>query len=189
MGLLHPDNRDYTTTSGAPVASGAMPAQGGNHFTGGTHHHNHAGVNPATHIPATQTAATGPAPNTAGPHRHDILNRLDPKVDSDLSKTAEAHNNSMLNPGAGYTGHTSHTGAGHHVNPAMAAGVGAVGGAGMAHHHNHHGKNATGAAVPMTAAGGMTAASGPAPNTAGPHKSDLANRLDPTVDSRTGLRK
>jgi hypothetical protein len=32
---------------------------------------------------------TGPAPNTAGPHKSDLLNKLDPRVDSDLdgSKT------------------------------------------------------------------------------------------------------
>ncbi|CAK7237330.1 hypothetical protein SCUCBS95973_009923 [Sporothrix curviconia] len=197
MGLLHPDNRDYNATGGA------VPP--GNHFTGGTHQHHHAGVNPATHIPATQTAATGPAPNTAGPHKHDILNRLDPKVDSDLSKTAQAHNESMLGgagAGAGVGGrHAGHTG--HHVNPAVAGAAGAGIGAEAAHHHNTHGKNHT--AVPMAggagAAGygasgsygnnGMMAsgAGGPAHKTAGPHSSDMANRLDPTVDSRTGLRK
>lgn len=28
---------------------------------------------------------------------------------------------------------------------------------------------------------------GPAPNTAGPHKSDLLNKLDPRVDSKGGM--
>ncbi|CAK7234617.1 hypothetical protein SBRCBS47491_009011 [Sporothrix bragantina] len=194
MGLLHPDNRDYNATG---TAGGAVPP--GNHFTGGTHQHHHAGVNPATHIPATQTAATGPAPNTAGPHKHDILNKLDPSVDSDLSKTAAAHNESMLGGAGAGVGTTGHTG--HHVNPAMAGVAGAGIGAEAAHHHNTHGKNHT--AVPMAggtgaagygAAGGygnnmMASGPGPAPKTAGPHSSDMANRLDPTVDSRTGLRK
>ncbi|KAL2167532.1 hypothetical protein VTG60DRAFT_1118 [Thermothelomyces hinnuleus] len=29
-----------------------------------------------------QSAASGPAPTTAGHHKHDILNKLDPRVDS-----------------------------------------------------------------------------------------------------------
>ncbi|CAK7262570.1 hypothetical protein SEPCBS57363_000133 [Sporothrix epigloea] len=240
MGLLHPDNRDYTTTAGATT---------GNTMAGGTHHH-HGGVNPATHIPATQTAATGPAPNTAGPHRHDILNRLDPSVDSDLSKAAAAHNQSMVGgagvgsgvgtgvgrSGVGHTGvgtgvghsgvgtgvghsgvgtgagvgsgvgtgvgtgvggrHTATTGHhNHHVSPAVAGAASAGVGAEAAHHHNHHGKNYT--AVPMTGnagtAGygnsGVTSGAGTTRTTAGPHSSNMANRLDPTVDSHTGLRK
>lgn len=197
MGLLHPDNREYAT--GAPVASGAA----------GNHHHLGGGVNPATHIPATQTTTTGPAPNTAGPHRHDILNKLDPSVDSDLSKTAAAHK--------------------HNVSPAVAGGVGAAAGAGLAHHHNHHtphaahpgattaahnnnyngglgtaGAGVGGAGLGHSAAttgrhhngagvggvgGGVGGGAGGVQATAGPHGSDMLNRLDPTVDSRTGLRK
>lgn len=189
MGILHPDNREYATTgaTGAPVASGAGVT--------GNHHHLGGGVNPATHIPATQTSATGPAPNTAGPHRHDILNKLDPSVDSDLSKTAAAHN-----------AHTHK----HNVNPAVAGGVGAAAGAGMAHHHNHHTPHQAhpGASTAAYNNGGLGTAGGAGvggvggagvghhgvansgvQTTAGPHRSDMANRLDPTVDSRTGLRK
>lgn len=38
---------------------------------------------------APNTRSTGPAPNTAGPHKSDLLNKLDPRVDSNLdgSKT------------------------------------------------------------------------------------------------------
>ncbi|PFH62597.1 hypothetical protein XA68_12849 [Ophiocordyceps unilateralis] len=47
--------------------------------------HSHSGTTGTT----TGTHSTGPAPKTAGPHSKDILNKLDPRVDSDLdgSKT------------------------------------------------------------------------------------------------------
>ncbi|KAL1893311.1 hypothetical protein Sste5346_006488 [Sporothrix stenoceras] len=186
MGLIHPDNREYATTGAT-----------------GNHHHLGGGVNPATHIPATQTSATGPAPNTAGPHRHDIANKLDPTVDSDLSKTAAAHNQ-----------HTHK----HNVNPAIAGGAAGLAGAGLAHHHNHNtphvahpgattaagthhngGLGTAGAGVGGAGLGHSAAAGGRnnggvvggsnVQATAGPHSSDMMNRLDPTVDSRTGLRK
>jgi hypothetical protein len=37
----------------------------------------------------SSTRATGQAPNTAGPHKSDMMNKMDPRVDSDLdgSKT------------------------------------------------------------------------------------------------------
>ncbi|KPM37077.1 hypothetical protein AK830_g9505 [Neonectria ditissima] len=49
--------------------------------------------------------------------------------------------------------------------------------------HNTHGNTAHtgGLGSSTTAAGGHT--SGPAPNTTGPHKSDMLNKLDPRVDS------
>jgi hypothetical protein len=49
----------------------------------GTTHHGPGGLNKTGHnLP-------GPAPNTAGPHKSDLLNKLDPRVDSnqDGSKT------------------------------------------------------------------------------------------------------
>src|SRR5207248_1812744 len=33
---------------------------------------------------ATMAGGPGPAPNTAGPHKSDIANKMDPRVDSDL---------------------------------------------------------------------------------------------------------
>jgi len=45
----------------------------------------------------------------------------------------------------------------------------------------------TGAGVGVSGTG--AGLPGPAPNTAGPHRSDLLNKLDPRVDSKTGERK
>ncbi|OAA56170.1 hypothetical protein SPI_07781 [Niveomyces insectorum RCEF 264] len=218
MGILHPDNRKYTGAQGPPVASGATAPYGeptaGSHFGGSRNANAGVGVGaggvaggPAS-IPITQTTATGPAPNTAGPHRHDILNKLDPSVDSNLSNTGTAG----VGAGAGMAGggayNNTHHGAGNHhgISPAVGAGLGAGAGAGAAHHHNHHNANlgTTGGTTAGTGGGifggrhhrdgpvpvtNASAATGPASNTAGPHHSDIANRLDPTVDSRTGLRK
>jgi hypothetical protein len=47
---------------------------------------------------------------------------------------------------------------------------------------DHRGTTTHGTA-PVARGGPETTHSGPAPNTAGPHKSDLLNKLDPRVDS------
>jgi len=46
-------------------------------------------TSPSTGLTSNVASATGPAPTTAGPHKSDVLNKLDPRVDSDLdgSKT------------------------------------------------------------------------------------------------------
>ena len=61
---------DHTTRDTA-LAGGAGAAIG-------------AGAYEASRDP--RSPETGPAPNTAGPHKSDILNKLDPRVDHDLSK-------------------------------------------------------------------------------------------------------
>ncbi|ODA80275.1 hypothetical protein RJ55_03233 [Drechmeria coniospora] len=69
---------------------------GGSHDMGSNTHSTMAGVagthgSTGTHTGPTGTRhdAPGPAPNTAGPHKSDMMNKLDPRVDSDLdgSKT------------------------------------------------------------------------------------------------------
>lgn len=55
------------------------------------------------------------------------------------------------------------------------------------HEHTH----TTSSGVPESTAGSNTAgafgdSTGPAPKTAGPHKYDILNKLDPSVDSKTG---
>lgn len=114
------------------------------------------------------SAATGPAAGTAGPHRSNVANKLDPTVDSDAD-------------GSRNMGMTAHGPGGHH------------------HQHGQHGHHAGATAGGVTgtnnrtAGGGLmggvmgggpnSAATGPAPHTAGPHKLDILNQLDPRVDS------
>lgn len=180
----------------------------------------------------------GPAPSTAGPHRHDILNKLDPTVDSQhggvqilgpgVNATAAGSNTAappvaaargsdnyaatggsrlheQLDPRAdGRTDNTVPTGS------TAAAGVAAPGmsgppsfnirqqcnaqnptrGANNLDTYTEPGfdgrqpagrQNAPGT-VPVQAGGFIQP--GPAPNTAGPQRHDVMNKLDPTVNSK-----
>lgn len=70
-GRHHHNDRDIASAGGAGAAD--LRAYEGDR-------HNERGQVPAV------SGSTGPAPTTAGPHKSDLLNKLDPRVDSDLSK-------------------------------------------------------------------------------------------------------
>lgn len=84
------------------------------------------------------SSSTGPAPSTAGPHNSDMLNKLDPRVDSDLSKQ---------HAGSGATGsglpssttRSSDPNASHGTNHHRGDGA-ALGGAGLAGAATHKGE-------------------------------------------------
>ncbi|KAH8651281.1 hypothetical protein BX600DRAFT_473315 [Xylariales sp. PMI_506] len=165
-----------------------------------------------------ETPGSGPAPTTSGPHRHDLANKLDPRVDSSADKVpvstgTNVHKSKLANildprvdsklanqsaavggVGGARHGHAGVVGTGaaathhgHHHGPARGSHPGAYGpthGAGAAGYGRpHEGTHAR--------MGGYEAspASGPASHTAGPHSSNLLNKLDPTVDSHTGASK
>ena len=65
-----------TSTTGAGYGSSTIGAGYGSSTAG------------AGYGSSTTTAGSGPAPNTAGPHKSDMLNKMDPRVDSDNSKTS-----------------------------------------------------------------------------------------------------
>lgn len=109
----------------------------------------------------TQASASDRAPNTTGPHKYDILNKLDPTVDSGDgvqilghgAKAARQPTTTAANQQPIHT-NTMAPGAVHpSVEPAG----------------NFRAENAV---VPGP---------GPAPNTAGPHSTDMMNKLDPRV--------
>lgn len=116
------------------------------------------------YIPVTSqtSAASGPEPDTAEPHRSDLLNRLDPRVDA----TAAAH------------GHDGYTAYGNYE-----AGSGDV-------RHSHHGGRPP--AMPPSAMAmqgrptpGYTGQQKDAPDgTFDPHHSHHANALDARADNR-----
>ncbi|VUC37459.1 unnamed protein product [Clonostachys rosea] len=205
---------------------------------------------PAHHGVGTQEGAydtgvnrgiSGPASKTDGPHSSNLLNKADPRVDSDR----DASKNLGLNPqrdattdtvggtqrttgtthgdtlGSSTHGRTTHgdtfgtTTHGTTGNTLGSTTHGTTGNTlGSTTHgrttgapegtHGPHSSRAANAADPRVdsdrdhrAAHGKTTgttglgssnvpntrSSGPAPNTAGPHKSDLLNKLDPRVDS------
>jgi len=144
----------------------------GTHGTGltGTHgtHGYESGLSSGTHEGAR------------GPHSSRVANAADPRVDSDRdgSRTAGTTH------GAGY-GTTEGTHGPHSSRAANAADprVDSDRDHRAAHAGDHStttGDRVTGATVGTL---GGPAHTGPAPNTAGPHKSDLLNKLDPRVDS------
>ena len=236
-----------------------------------------------------ESPASGPAPTTAGHHKHDTLNKLDPRVDSTQDRrpmipndvpagTYGPHSSRLANAldprvdsdaskaqaaqqshggqyatqgglaggvghqggaamhggtGPGYQNTSGTTGGMFSRTPASSAsgyphdgttGVGhnsagygqPVGGSALGHnnhhqqqHHQqqHHQQQQQPAALGSGAGAGIMghqsgggvsnshrqaaalSGPGPAPHTAGPHKSDLLNKLDPRVDSTTGAMK
>lgn len=189
-----------------------------------------AGAIPGVAVPpnnATAPAAgglPGPAPGTAGPHRYDLANKLDPTVDSQHGGTQ------ILGPGIhgqsvpANTAGVSHAHAhGQQVSahdgtaaPLNSYAPGAIDPSVNARNGNYvAGTHARGDHVGGQQAGNLAntqvqpgstvnpahtqlqpgstttshAASslyqpGPAPNTAGPHRHDILNKLDPTVQHK-----
>jgi len=93
------------------------------------------------------STSVGSAPNTAGPHKSDMLNKLDPRVDSDRSKQQGASGTSGMSGIGGtsstgtsdYPSTSSTTGRDHHLGRDAGL-VGATGAAAYEadkHHHNH----------------------------------------------------
>jgi hypothetical protein len=210
---------------------------------------NERGVRQGDQPPQTygESAASGPAPGTAGPHRHDILNKLDPRVDSTHDRQPAATTSSGIPEGT-YGPHRSRIA--NALDPRVdsdldstraGAGTGPGGGMGgsaavppMAHSQavggshvpegmyygpqhtsrmanaldprvdsdrDRHVRRGTAGVAPAPAVGGgidatnmpagtsSTTSAGTgisAPKTSGPHRSDLMNKLDPRVDSKTG---
>jgi len=102
---------------------------------------------------------------TYGPHSSRMGNAMDPRVDSDMDSHGMRSHNAATGTGYG-SGMRSH-------NAAIGAGYGS----------GTHSAGGMGAGTMRT-----SHLPGPAPNTAGPHRSDLMNKLDPRVDSKgTGL--
>lgn len=156
------------------VASGG--AGPGPTYGSGPGHANAANAN------AANANLPGPAPFTAGPHRHDILNKLDPTVDS------------------GTGGMQVLTGAQH--NAGMAGGVSGqapVHGRGVMGSNNPYGGNAVDPTLPHAGnyytrgthvvPGNNTVPRNAPEGTYGPHTSRLANAADPRVDSDADHRR
>jgi len=133
----------------------------------------------ATHGPgATHNAATGPARDTAGPHASNTLNKLDPRVDSDADGSRNAGVASH-GPGGTHNNQYGSTNVGPHssnlankLDPRVdsdADGSRNVGAAqvGPGAHNTYN----TGAGTDYGS------------SNVGPHSSNLANKLDPRVDS------
>jgi hypothetical protein len=151
-------DRDNRATYGSHQTSTGLGSTG---LTG--HHGTMGGV---TQQASTHSPATGPASSTAGPHENNLANKADPRVDSDLSKEQSGRFDKDVHKGS-------------------------IGGAGVIPISGNAGPTSTKTFEEAQRAGAAgagssynTAGSGlEHKKTAGPHKSDIANKLDPRVDS------
>jgi len=168
---------------------------------GNTHNtHNTTGLG----NPGTYSGTTGGVSHStnSGPHNSNLLNKADPRVDSDRDGSANlggAHNTHNTS-GLGNTGTYSGT----HAGNTHGTHTGTTGGVSHSTNAGPHNSNLLNKADPLvdsdldgrgnrhgatthgiTGASGShaTAGSGTAQNTAGPHNSDLLNKLDPRVDA------
>jgi len=112
-----------------------------------------------THSTGTTGITSGTAEGVAGPHSSRAANAADPRVDSDMDGSRNAGVHTGTHTAGAHNGGYSTTGA---------TGTGVTG-------NNYSSTTGTGV-------GGT----GYNNNTAGPHSSNLANKLDPTVNSTTG---
>ncbi|KAK4132645.1 hypothetical protein BT67DRAFT_424893 [Trichocladium antarcticum] len=158
----------------------------------------------AAAAPSTQPPSTGHTipEGTYGPHSSRAANALDPRVDSDLDRSRHTGTGTATGTGTG-------TGAG---VPGMAIPAAAVPAATYGRHgtraanvldphvdsgmdnqraqHSSRGALETGAAGGAAGAAGMGMSAGSGSGGAGgPHRSEVANKLDPRVDSSTGAWK
>jgi hypothetical protein len=203
-------NKDHDTTTGATHTSSTNPNYYGSDSTNaGPHTSNTAnkldprvdsdrdgsytvgtgntyGSNTGTHGMAgmTGTSGTGTYGHTTsgghGPHSSGMANRADPFVDSTSGTTSHTHTGGM-GTGTGYSGSTStgphSSNIANKMDPRVDSDrdgsytVGNTTGTGTTY------GSSTGTGMTGT---GMT---GTDKTTAGPHKSDMANKLDPRVDS------
>ncbi|KAK3349025.1 hypothetical protein B0T25DRAFT_457668 [Lasiosphaeria hispida] len=135
---------------------------------------NHNGQHGVAGAGAAMHGGRGHTTATNGPHNSRIANTLDPSVDS------------MSNRGAATVGYPGHnTGYNQNTDAGYSAGTGLHQ---TNHHHTSHHQQAAYPSGHMADNHPVNPLSGPgpAPNTAGPHKSDLLNKLDPSVDSKAG---
>ena len=110
----------------------------------------------------------GPAPHTAGPHRYDWLNKLDPRVNANPEEAEESRTGGKSNT----TGSDQHYGR----DAAVGAGIGGVGGAAYSSTKKSHKKTDSGVA-------GIS----PATKTSGssdPYSSKTATTSDQKYDSQ-----
>lgn len=132
------------------------------------------------------TQGTTSAGYSSGTHDAPVLNKLDPRFDSDRDHRAAGTGGYGTSHTAGSTGaYGGDAGYGSHASAPYGSTTGTTAHGTHGTHGTQTGTGTTGLPGHGThgAHGAQTAGTGPAPHTAGPHKSDMLNKLDPRVDS------
>ncbi|KXG51803.1 uncharacterized protein PGRI_091960 [Penicillium griseofulvum] len=154
LGSTHGTTGTHSSTLGSGTTHGTSGVTGTGAGLGSTHH-----------TAATGTHGTTTSTN-AGPHSSNIANKVDPRVDSDRDNRAQHGGLTGASTGSGL-GSTHHTGAGAHSST-LGSGPGAT--------------HSTIQEQPVYTTGPI-ATPGSSSTNAGPHSSNIANKLDPRVDS------
>ncbi|KAI1178122.1 hypothetical protein F4777DRAFT_144739 [Nemania sp. FL0916] len=208
-------DRDHRAAPGSTVGGTHGSTVGGTHgYTTGSHYAHGDGAydTPGTAGTTGTTGLTGATGTTGttgglgshgreGPHKSNVANKLDPRIDSDRSGQRMG-NTAGDHYGSGAEGiHGPHTSrvanaadprvdSDRDASRTVGNTYGSSGTAGTTGAHGtqgtHHGTSQLGGTQGThhgTSQLGGTHAPGPAPHTAGPHKSDLLNKADPRVDS------
>ncbi|KAH7255799.1 uncharacterized protein BKA55DRAFT_507954 [Fusarium redolens] len=198
----HRANPGTTTTTGGLGSSTHNTGTTGGLTGGSTYSENmpgHTTTGRTENLPGHTTAgglgshSSGLPEGTAGPHGSRLANAADPKVDSDLDGSrrvggSNTHGTAQTGLGGstgtygqtttGTSGFSSHGAGAHGPTGTHTSGLGGTGSTGT------YGSTGTGTGSGLGGAGsGYGTGPGPAPKTAGPHSSDVANKLDPRVDS------
>jgi len=184
--------------------AGAYGTTTGSGLTGS---HNTTGAGYGT-TGTTTGAGYGSSNTTAGPHSSNLANKVDPRVDSDLDGSRNfgaAQTGTTTTGTTGYSGGRTGNSATGTTNTGLTGNTGTHGGISNSTNAGPHDSNLANKVDPRvdsdldsagnrhgaTTHGGIlgssgthaTPGSGTAQNTAGPHNSDLANKLDPRVDA------
>jgi len=132
-----------------------------------------------SHTTTGNATHSGTAEGVHGPHGSRVANAADPRIDSDLdgSRNGGAHSSAYGSTGVGNHTTGTHTTTGHQnggiaakLNPAdHSTGIGARDGTQVGNSTGNHHTGTTGGISRST--------------NAGPHDSNVANKLDPRVDS------
>jgi hypothetical protein len=191
---------DGRATQGNSGLTGTTHNQGNAGLTGTTHHHHQGhsgltGTSQNTGYTGTtgNSGVTGPTGNVSGVsgsgynnttgtepvHSSNLLNKLDPRVDSTAVNSSSTY-------GAGQTGQTGTAGSGYNTTTGNHSNL-----TGTGHHHSGHHTTAGNSGVTGTGYNtttgnnsGLTGAGYDNTTGTGPvHSSNLANKLDPRVDS------
>jgi hypothetical protein len=132
----------------------------------GTYTHSDNYMHGSSHKQGTHLG-DGPAPHTAGQHRSDVMNKADPRIDSDRDGS---RNMGMSTGPAPYTAGPHRSDAMNKVDPRIDSDRDGSRNMGMNQNtYQHHGISGTGPSAPE--------------GTYGPHSTRVANAMDPRVDS------
>lgn len=185
--IIHPHTADTTKHT---TAAGTY---GGSNVIGHNLNAAHNVGNTVAGALDPTSPATGPAPNTAGPSPYDIVNKLNPTVDSDLDNS---RNMGMANPAktttAGTYGTHSGNNGGSAVAPIAGTGAGAYGSSAVPYSSGAGASATPSQQYPTSVSTGPASygattnqaantfdptsrATGPADRTAGPSSSNILN--------------